>query len=147
SATAAAPLEGLAVWARADPAAQGARGWWLLGAALLVYAVGTALSLAAIRSSTRAARMQADFVAAVSHEMKTPIAAVQAMAEMLADGRVPDASRARAYAQRMQAEMQRLGATVRNVLDAARIERGTGPLVALRPLDPSAVVTDLAGVV
>ncbi len=44
--------------------------------------------------------------------------------------------RARTYAARIDREMQRLGGTVRNVLDAAQIERGTLP-VELVPGDPA----------
>jgi signal transduction histidine kinase len=144
-----APLDSLAVWMRPDDAlADGAPvGILALAAGLAVYALGSGLAVVAVRKSARAARMKEDFVAAVSHEMKTPIAAVQAMAEMLAQGRITGPERAREYAERMRAEMQRLGATVRNVLDAARIERGAGPLVAPRTLDPAGVVESVAGVV
>ncbi len=99
------------------------------------YVVGAVLALRGWRRSRDAARMQADFTAAVSHEMKTPIASVRAMAEMLAQG---DATLAQRYAPRIEGEMQRLGATVRNVLDAAQIERGTLP-VHLQPGDPAGV--------
>jgi signal transduction histidine kinase len=74
--------------------------------------------------------------------MKTPIASVQAMAEMLADGRVSGPTKPREYAERIQAEMARLGATVRDVLDAARIERDAGVVVRPRPVDPAATVRD-----
>ena len=138
------PFEGLWLWLRPRPegeaSASAAR---TVGAAWGIYLLGAGLAVAALRRSARAARMQADFVAAVSHEMRTPIASVQAMAEMLAEGRVPAPERAQAYAERIRAEMARLGATVRDVLDAARIERDTGPLVAPRPLEPSAVVTEV----
>ena len=69
--------------------------------------------------------------------MKTPIASVRAMAEMLQEHGDPE--RTQRYAGRIETEMQRLGATVRNVLDAARIERGVLPV---RPEsgDPAAVV-------
>ena len=143
-----APFEGLTLYAVPRvPLSPGSGAPWVLAAGILAYAVGGGVSLVATARARRAARMQADFVAAVSHEMKTPIAAVQAMAEMLADERVPDPARARAYAERMRAEMVRLGATVRNVLDAARIERGEGARVAPRPMDPATVVEDLTAVV
>jgi signal transduction histidine kinase len=138
-----APFEGLRLWALVppDPTALWALPW-ALGGALAAYGVGVVLGVRAIIASRRAARMQADFVAAVSHEMKTPIASVRAMAERLADGAVAQPERARAYAQRMEAEMTRLGATVRDVLDAARIERGVGVAVRPVPTDPAAVVRE-----
>jgi signal transduction histidine kinase len=89
--------------------------------------------------------MQTDFVAAVSHEMKTPIASVQAMAERRADGAVASPAKALDYAERIHAEMLRLGASVRNVLDASRIERvGGRAVVRPAPGEPSAVVADVA---
>jgi signal transduction histidine kinase len=137
------PLEGLRLWIRPTPeagaAADAARA---VGVALGVYLAGAGLALLSLRRSARAARMQADFVASVSHEMKTPIASVQAMAEMLADGRVADPGKAHDYAARIQGEMARLGATVRDVLDAARIERDAGLPVRLRPADPAEAVAD-----
>jgi signal transduction histidine kinase len=144
-----APLDRLAVWLPPDAGLGSGAGAGLLAlvAGLGVYVVASALALLALRRAARTARMKEDFVAAVSHEMKTPIAAVQAMAEMLAQGRITGPERAREYAERMRAEMQRLGATVRNVLDAARIERGTGPLVAPRAIDPAGVVESVTGVV
>jgi signal transduction histidine kinase len=143
STRAGAPLDGLHLWIRpvAERGATADAGR-AVGAALGVYLAGAALALLALRRSARAARMQADFVASVSHEMKTPIASVQAMAEMLADGRVADPAKAHDYAARIQAEMTRLGATVRDVLDVSRIERDAGAVVNPRPMDPAAAVTE-----
>ena len=138
-----APLEGLHLWIRPVPErAATADAGRAVGAALGVYLAGAALALLSLRRSARAARMQADFVASVSHEMKTPIASVQAMAEMLADGRVADPAKAHDYAARIQAEMTRLGATVRDVLDVSRIERDAGAVVNPRPIDPAAAVAE-----
>ena len=117
-----------------------------LSIGLALYLVAGGLAILWLRRSSRTARMQADFVAAVSHEMKTPIAGIQAMAEMLADGRVADPARAHAYAERIRAEASRLGAGVRNVLDAARIERDPSSIVRPVPTEPSALVLDLASV-
>ena len=108
-----------------------------LALGLGLYSVGAVLALRGWRRSHEAARMQADFTAAVSHEMKTPIASVRAMAEMLEAG---DPELARRYAPRIEGEMRRLGATVRNVLDAAQIERGSLP-VSLRPADPAVALS------
>jgi len=90
--------------------------------------------------------MKEDFVAAVSHEMKTPIAGVAAMAELIADG-PDDPERTRRYAERIGVEMGRLGATVRDVLDAARIERDPTTAIHPRNLDPGDVVKETAAVV
>lgn len=115
----------------------------VLGLGLLVYAGGSVLVLRGWRRTQAAARQQAEFMASVSHEMKTPIASVRAMAELLADDGGADPDRTRLYAERIETEMQRLGGSVRNVLDAAQIERGALPVV-LRPGDPAAIVEKAA---
>jgi len=130
-------------WRRA---AASPTGWTVLSIGLGLYLLGGLLAILWFVRNARAARSQADFVAAVSHEMKTPIAGIQAMAEMLADGRVTDPARAHAYAERIRAEAARLGAGVRNVLDAARIERDPTSIVRRTPVEPGALVTDLAAV-
>lgn len=137
------PLQGLIIRVRPQPPAAGDLAVLALVAGLLVYALGCGLALTALRRSLKAARMQADFVAAVSHELKTPIASVRAMAEFMADGGVQDPERAHTYAERIEGEMTRLGATVRNVLDAARIERLGSLPVALQPDDPARVVEEV----
>ena len=120
--------------------------WVALGSGLLLFALGGTFAVLALRRAEHAAQMQSDFVAAVSHEMKTPIAGVQAMAEMLAEGRVSEPGKAVDYAERIRAEMGRLGSTVRDVLDVSRIERDPTALVRTRPLDPAGVVLDTLAV-
>jgi len=142
SARLAAPFEAVVVTVDPEPAeARSLLTSLALTVGLGLYAVGAVLALRGWRRSREAARMQADFTAAVSHEMKTPIASVRAMAEMLQDG---DPERVRRYAGRIEAEMQRLGTTVRNVLDVARIERGVLPVRPV-PTDPAAAVLRIVG--
>lgn len=139
-----APLRGLslAVVPRVDYS--GSRAALIaLVAGLAIYVIGAALAMLAIRRSAKAARMQADFVAAVSHELKTPIASVRAMAEMLAEGGVKSPERAQTYARRIGAEMERLGRTVRNVLDVARIERQGALPLTKEMIDPGQVVEEV----
>jgi len=139
SARLAAPFERLVVSVDPEPLATSTL-LALLGLTLGLgfYGVGTVLALRGWQRSRRAVRMQADFTAAVSHEMKTPIASVRAMAEFLGtSGHDPE--RAQRYAGLIEAEMARLGGTVRNVLDAAQIERGVLP-VTVRPADPAALL-------
>ena len=145
----ASPYEGLEIRAFPDLGSgtqSPSFAWIALASGLLLFTGGGAFALVALLRAERAARMQSDFVAAVSHEMKTPIAGVQAMAEMLAEGRVSEPGKAVDYAERIRAEMGRLGATVRDVLDVARIERDPTALVRPLPLDPGPVVLDAVAV-
>lgn len=126
------------------PLPGGLGGAWLLLGGLALYAGGVLLLLQALTRARRAQRMQGEFVAAVSHELKTPIASVRAMAEALGDGAADDPERTRRYAARIESEMLRLGRTVRNVLDVGRIERLGGLPIRREPCDPAALVAAAA---
>lgn len=70
------------------------------------------------------ARLQGRFVADVSHELKTPLALIRLLAETLADARVTDPQRVRAYHETITRESERLTALLDNILDLGRIESG-----------------------
>ena len=134
------PLHELAFRARVrDPlGALAARVPWVAG--WIVYALASVMAVAAMRRRMQAAQRESDFVAAVSHELKTPIASVRAMAELLGGGLADEPDKARDVARRIEGEMDRLGTTVRNALDVARVEeQGRLPLT-LRDADPGEVV-------
>ncbi|MFH1463457.1 MAG: HAMP domain-containing sensor histidine kinase [Pseudomonadota bacterium] len=87
-----------------------------LGGVVLYRMVAVRLEYAARRG---------DFVAAVSHELKTPLTSIRMMAEILRDGMVPDEDRRQQYYQIITAEAERLSRLIGNVLTLARLERGT----------------------
>ena len=70
------------------------------------------------------ARQKTDFVSNVSHELKTPLTSIRMFSELLAEGRVTDGAKQRAYFCIITAETARLTRLINNVLDFARIERG-----------------------
>lgn len=70
------------------------------------------------------ARLQARFVADVSHELKTPLALIRLLAETLADGRVRDAKRITDYHETITRESERLTMLLDNILDLGRIQSG-----------------------
>ncbi|MEQ1503238.1 MAG: HAMP domain-containing sensor histidine kinase [Myxococcota bacterium] len=97
----------------------------LLAAALLVAIGGGGFGLyRAVASQLAYARRRSEFVAAVSHELKTPLTTIRMYAEMLRDGMVPTADRQRAYHHTITMEADRLGRLIANVLELARLERG-----------------------
>ncbi|MFO0945019.1 MAG: HAMP domain-containing sensor histidine kinase [Planctomycetota bacterium] len=87
---------------------------------LLAYAAVTLLLVGAVRLSER----RADFVSAVTHELRTPITTFRMYADMLAEGMVPDEERRQRYFETLRAEADRLAHLVENVLAYARLERG-----------------------
>jgi signal transduction histidine kinase len=71
------------------------------------------------------AAMRSHFVAGVSHELKTPLTAIRMYAETLRAGRPRDPSARDEYLDTIVAESERLSRLLDNVLDFAKIERGT----------------------
>jgi signal transduction histidine kinase len=100
--------------------------WLLYGSGGLIAGLLT-LGLLALRRIVRGhlelARKRTDFVAAVSHELKAPLTAIRAMAELLASGIVTGEDKQREYFGHIQAESERLSRLIGNVLDLSRLER------------------------
>jgi two-component system phosphate regulon sensor histidine kinase PhoR len=72
----------------------------------------------------RISTLKSEFVANVSHELKTPLALVRMFAEMLQSGRVSTEAKRKEYLDIIVRESERLTALIENVLDFARLERG-----------------------
>ena len=69
-----------------------------------------------------------DFVANVSHELKTPLAAIQATVETLLDGAMHDAEHNTRFLERIRESGDRLHRLVQDLLSLARIESSQAPL-------------------
>lgn len=81
----------------------------------------------ALRSAGReaqAARLKGEFLTTVTHELKTPLAGIRLVSELLADGHVQDPDKRRGYLQALSAESTRLSMLIENVLDLRRMESG-----------------------
>ncbi|HEX5216577.1 MAG TPA: ATP-binding protein [Vicinamibacterales bacterium] len=77
----------------------------------------------------RAETTRRDFVANVSHELRTPLAGIKAVVETLRDGAIDDPEAAEAFLVRVDMEVDRLVQLVEELLQLARIESGTAPMV------------------
>jgi two-component system phosphate regulon sensor histidine kinase PhoR len=75
----------------------------------------------------RLERMRRDFVANVSHELKTPLTAIRGFAETLAAGGVPEAER-RSHLDVVLRHAERLARLIDDLLELSRIEGQRGPL-------------------
>jgi len=65
-----------------------------------------------------------DFVSHVSHELKTPLASINAYAEMLVDGEAQDEAAIRQFCEIIQGQAQRLNRLIEDILNISRIESG-----------------------
>ena len=89
-----------------------------------VIVVGLVLVWLAILTERRASRMKGDFIANVSHELKTPLSLIRMFGEMVATGRHKGEEAAREYGGIITRESDRLSHLIDNVLDFSRLERG-----------------------
>lgn len=82
-------------------------------------------NLTAVR---RLERMRSEFVANVSHELKTPVASVKGFAETLLAGAVNDPETARSFLQIIYDESERLNRLIGDILELSKIESKREPL-------------------
>ncbi len=93
-----------------------------------------------LSEARRVDEVRRDFVANVSHELKTPIGALSLLAEaVLSSADEPEA--VRHFAGRMEAEAGRLSALVGDLIDLSRLQ-GADPLKDTEPVDVDAIVAE-----
>jgi two-component system phosphate regulon sensor histidine kinase PhoR len=123
---------------------QGARRMFILisiaaGASLLALV----LTLRADRASAALASMKSDFVAAVTHELKTPVASIRLVGDTLSNGRYTSPQTVREYAGLLSVEAARLGASIDNLLTYARYSSSNAAAATeLADVEPADLVED-----
>ncbi len=90
----------------------------------VIIAVGLGIVWMAVLSERRASRLKSDFIANVSHELKTPLSLIRMFGELVATGKHKGEGVAREYGGIITRESERLSHLIDNVLDFARLERG-----------------------
>ena len=126
---------------------QGVRRWrhWtlaLIGFIDIMLGAGLLLVYGNVRRELHLSRLKSDFVANVSHELKTPLALVRLFAETLELGRVPSEDKAHQYYRVINKESQRLTQLINNILDFSRIEAGRKEY-RFAPTDVGRIVTEV----
>jgi two-component system, OmpR family, phosphate regulon sensor histidine kinase PhoR len=101
----------------------------------------TVVTLSDITQRRRLEVLRRDFVANASHELKTPVAALRALAETLESALPDDPETAQGFVVRIGREAERLDALVRDLLDLSRVERGA---LAAEPVDLVGLVKEVA---
>jgi signal transduction histidine kinase len=123
-------------------AAQGADEALLVAAAAaLTLALALILAIRAVRAGVALTAMRSDFVSSVTHELKTPLANIRAMADTLAR-RPIGGETVRDYAELLMQEARRLTRLVDNLLAYARVTDVT-EMYAFEPIAPSELVDDV----
>jgi signal transduction histidine kinase len=96
----------------------------LIAVLVLAIGVGGWLVVSSLNSELKLARQKTDFVSNVSHELKTPLTSIRMFSELLAEGRVTEATKQKSYLNIITAEAARLTRLINNVLDFSRMESG-----------------------
>lgn len=95
-----------------------------LGLVLLLVLASSYFVARGVSRELAAARLKSDFVSAVSHEFRTPLATLRQLTENLADGRVGGEERRLEYFGAQLRATSRLSRLVERLLDFGRMEAG-----------------------
>jgi two-component system, OmpR family, sensor histidine kinase SenX3 len=99
-----------------------------------------AIEASDVTEAHRVARVRRDFVANVSHELKTPVGALALLAETLLEA-TDDPEASRRFAERIHHESQRLGRLVKELLELSRLQ-GADPLPAQVPTAVDRIINE-----
>jgi two-component system phosphate regulon sensor histidine kinase PhoR len=102
---------------------------------------GVVVVLHDVTDLRRLERIRRDFVANVSHELKTPLTSIKGYLETLLDGALYDEQNNLRFLQKIETHVARLADLVRDLLDLAHIESREGSL-PLAPVDWRSVVDE-----
>ncbi|MBI4906727.1 MAG: HAMP domain-containing histidine kinase [Acidobacteria bacterium] len=121
------------------------RRWFeaMLALMLGLIAFGAHFLFKAVRHEMETARQQAEFVATVSHEFRSPLTGLRQLVDLLERGRVGSEDRKREYYGMMAGECARLTRLVENLLDFSRLE-SEKKAYSFELLDPQALLTEIA---
>ncbi|MGH2695004.1 MAG: sensor histidine kinase [Actinomycetota bacterium] len=75
-----------------------------------------------VTEELRTQQVRRQFVLSASHELKTPVASLQALAETIQQASGEDPETAARFAERLLAEVQRLNSLIRDLLDLSKLE-------------------------
>lgn len=92
--------------------------------------IGVVIVLHDVTQLRRLEQVRRDFVANVSHEVKTPVSAIKAAVEMLLDDQPLDPHDASRMLKIVERQAGRLGAIVDDLLSLARLEQGRDQILA-----------------
>lgn len=96
--------------------------YWLPALSVLLMLVAIVVTVRAGRQAASLARAQADFVSHVSHQLKTPLSLISAAIETVELARVQSPEKLTEYCATIQAEVGRLSALVRHILEFSSAE-------------------------
>lgn len=96
----------------------------LIGSSFGIILLGVVFLLYATSKERKLNELKSEFIANVSHELKTPLSVVRMFGEMLLTRRVRSEEKKQEYLEIICRESERLTALIENVLDFSALERG-----------------------
>src|SRR4030042_5341260 len=101
------------------------------------------LALQVIGRQIRLNKLKNDFIATVSHELKTPLASMRVLVDTLLEGNYRDQQQVTEYLRLVSKENERLSGLVDNFLTFSRMERNKQAFEMLE-VAPAAIARDAA---
>jgi signal transduction histidine kinase len=96
---------------------------WIGFLSIAAVAITALVAAQALRRQWRVARLKADLVAAVSHELKTPLSGMRLLVDALLEEETFEATKTREYLELIARENLRLSRLIDNFLTFSRLER------------------------
>jgi signal transduction histidine kinase len=113
-----------------------------LAVLVMLIAAGSYFIWRAVNREMAVARLQSDFVSAVSHEFRTPLTTLRQFNELLAEEDGPTPEKRRVFYQAQSRATERLHRLVESLLDFGRMEAGRRPY-DFRPMDAAIFAQDV----
>jgi signal transduction histidine kinase/tetratricopeptide (TPR) repeat protein len=96
---------------------------WTGALVILLIVVAGGFATQALGRQIRLNKMKNDFIATVSHELKTPLASMRVLVDTLLEGNIKDENQTEEYLRMTSKENQRLSRMIDNFLTFSRMER------------------------
>jgi signal transduction histidine kinase/tetratricopeptide (TPR) repeat protein len=109
---------------------------------VLILASG-AIAAQSIGKQVKLNRLKNDFIATVTHELKTPLASMRVLVDTLLDGHYRNPQQATEYLQLVSRENERLTRLIDNFLTFSRMERNKQAF-QIRPVSPASIARTAA---
>ena len=98
--------------------------FWTILTLVIVLTFGAVLIARTIAHEVEILKLKSDFVSSVSHEFKTPLTSIKALAERLQGDKVIDPARMKQYFSLISQNADQLTRLVKNLLNSSKIEEG-----------------------
>jgi signal transduction histidine kinase len=113
----------------------------VIAAGAVALALGLFVTARAAQAMANVSEMRSDFVATVTHELKTPVQVIRSIGETISRGRVSTKDRLMEYAQLLVQESHRLSRLIDNLLAYSRVT-DAAQLYSFEPQQPTDIVAD-----